>query len=117
MSTREILRRAKPKVHPCDICSGTVHVRALSGAGRAAYLALAAKHEPGLPPSHEIVALALCEEDGILSYDYANPRDITELSEVDGDDLQKIVAKIFEVSGLTKEALETAEKKSEASQN
>lgn len=111
MSARDVLRKSKPKVYPCEISGGTVHVRALSGAGRAAYLALVKKHDPVTPPTHEIAALGLCEEDGTPAYELENEKQMQELGETDGDDLQKIAQKIFEVSGLTKDTAEEAEKK------
>lgn len=112
MSTRDIIRKAKPKVHPCEISSGTLFVRALSSGGRAAYLAMVTKCQPGSPPTHDIAALGLCEEDGELCYDPADEKGMAELREMDGDDAQKVALKIFEVSGLTKEAAEKAEKNS-----
>lgn len=115
MSTRDVLRKAKPKVHSVDISSGTVYVRALSGGGRDAYLDLVKESEPKGPPSHRVAALGLCEEDGTLSYDTADKKQMDELHQVDGEDLQKISMKLFEVSGLTEKSVDDAEKKSEAS--
>lgn len=112
MSTRDVIRKAKPKVHSCEISSGTVHVRALSSGGRSAYLALSAKHQPGIPPTHDVVALGLCEEDGSPAYDPADERGMSELREMDGRDAEAVALKIFEVSGLTKTAAENAEKNS-----
>jgi hypothetical protein len=112
MSTRDAVRKAKPKVHACEISGGTVHVRALSSGGRSAYLALVTKHKPDSPPTHEIVALGLCENDGAPSYDPASEKDMAELRELDGVDAEKVALKIFEVSGLTKDAAEAAEKNS-----
>lgn len=112
MSTRDVLRKAKPKIHPCEISSGTVYVRAFSGAGRSAYLALVRKHENAEVPSASIASLGLCEEDGALAYEIDKEKDMEELSGTDGDDLKKICLKIFEVSGLSATATEEAEKKS-----
>lgn len=112
MGTRDVLRKAKPKIYPCEISAGTVHVRALSGAGRSAYLALVRKHENDQVPSADIAALGLCDEDGTLVYEAEKEKDMQELSETDGDDLKKICMKIFEVSGLSGSAVEDAEKKS-----
>lgn len=112
MSTRDVIRKAKPKVHPCEISTGTTHVHALSSGGRAAYLALVAKHKPGSTPTHEIAALGLCEDDGTQSYDPTNEKDMAELFEMDGVDAETVALKIFEVSGLTKTAAENAEKNS-----
>lgn len=60
----------------------------------------------------KVVALGLCEEDGALTYNVDNEKDIAEIGEVDGAVLQAIVLKLYEVSGLTKTAIEDAEKKS-----
>lgn len=119
MSTRDVLRKVKPKVYPVTVDGGAVvHVRALSGAGRAKYLEINKKHidagEPAAPAS-KIVALGLCEEDGTLSYDVESVKDIAELNETDGKELEKIALEIFRVSGLTADAGEEAAKKSEAS--
>jgi hypothetical protein len=112
MSTRDAVRKARPKVHPCEISSGTVHVRALSSGGRSAYLALVAKYQPGSPPTHDIAALGLCEDDGSQSYDPTSEKDMAELREMDGVDAESVALRIFEVSGLTKAAAEGAEKNS-----
>jgi hypothetical protein len=65
-------------------------------------------------PMHEIAALGLCDEDGKLCYDLTQEQDRTALSEdaktIDGEDWQKIATKVFEVSGMGKEAKEEAEK-------
>lgn len=115
MSTRDVLRKAKPRVHQIEISAGSVYIRALSGIGRAAYVDLVSKHRPGSPPLHEIAALALCEEDGAIAYDSKNEKDLAELADVDGADLQKIVLALFDFSGLSTSADGDAEKKSEAS--
>lgn len=112
MSTRDLLKAAKPKVHPVEISIGTVHVRALTGGGRAAYLDLVAKYEPKPVPTHEIAILGLCHENGQHEFELSKPDDVSDVAGMDGDDLQKIVLKLFEVSGLSKESAEAAEKKS-----
>lgn len=112
MSTRDVIRKAKPKIHECEISGGIVYVRALSSGGRSAYLAIVEKHKPASAPTHDIVALGLCEEDGTSSYDPSDEKGMAELRELDGVDAEKIALKIFEVSGLTKAAAESAEKNS-----
>lgn len=112
MSTRDLLRSAKPKVHSIEISIGTVHVLSLTGGGRAAYLDLVAKHEPKPAPTHEIAILGLCHENGQLEFDLSKEQDVADVALMDGEDLQKIVLKLFEVSGLSKQSAESAEKKS-----
>lgn len=112
MSTRDLLRKSKPKVHDVDISIGKIFIRALTGGGRAAYLDLVAKYEPKPVPTHEIAILGLCHENGQLEFDLKKEEDVADVAGMDGEDLQKIVLKLFEVSGLSKESAEAAEKKS-----
>jgi hypothetical protein len=112
MSTLEVLRKAKRKVHPCEISTGTVYVKSMGSVERAAYSARVTKGD--MPPMHEIAALGLCDEDGTICYDLSKEESRRQLDadklDIDGDDWQKIALKIFEVSGLTKEAREESEK-------
>jgi hypothetical protein len=112
MSTRDVLRKSKPKVAAVEISSGQVFVRALSGAGRSAYMDLVKSADPNAPAVHRIAALGLCEEDGALVYRVDDEAAIKELGESDGDDLQKIALKLFEISGLASKSVEEAEKNS-----
>jgi len=92
-----------------------VHIRALSGAGRIKYLELSKKFDGVVPATH-IAALGLCDEGGSLCFNVDKSADIEELSvDVDGEVLQIIANEVFRVSGLAKDAIEEAEKKSEAS--
>lgn len=64
----------------------------------------------------EIAALALCEADGAPCYPLDKEvaewqKEIADLADLDGADLEKIALKLFEVSGLTKDSTEQAEKK------
>jgi hypothetical protein len=115
MSTRDKLRQAKPKVTTVDTDHGSIHVRALSGAGRAAYFALVNEAGDGMAPMHKLAGLGLCEPDGTLAYDLDKPDDVAELAAVDGDVLQRICMALLDVSGLSQRAREEAEKKSDAS--
>jgi hypothetical protein len=114
-TTREIIRAARPKVHQLETDHGALYVRGLTGAGRATYLGLV--HEAGDAgvPMHKTAALGLCESDGTLVFDITNEEDMTELSEMDGDLLERICLKLFDVSGLSRRAQDEAEKKSAAS--
>jgi hypothetical protein len=114
VSSLEVLRKAKRKVHACEISTGTVHVMSLSSPGRVAYMEMVTKNGGKSPPMHEIAALGLVDEDGKLCYDLSAEADRAALAQdakdIEGDDWQKIAMKILEVSGLTKEAREEAEK-------
>jgi len=112
VSSRDALRVFRPKVHKFDHDGQTLHVRALSGAGRAKYLELCRTGNDGSPAMARVVALGLCEEDGTLTYNVDNDKDVAEIEQVDGAVLQAVVFKLYEVSGLTKKAMEEAEKKS-----
>lgn len=109
MSSRESLRSFRPKVHSFDHGGQTFFVKSLSGAGRARFLELS---KDGSPPMAKVVALGLCEEDGALTYNLDNEKDVAEISEVDGAVLQAIVIKLYQVSGLTATAIEDATKNS-----
>jgi hypothetical protein len=112
VSSRDALRAFKPKVHAFDHAGQTLHVRSLSGSGRSKYLELCRAAGDGSPSMAKVVALGLCEEDGSLTYNVDNEKDIAEIEQVDGEVLQAVVFKLYEVSGLTKKALEEAEKNS-----
>lgn len=117
MSSRDSLRSFRPKVEKFEHSGQTFHVRALSGTGRARYLDLCRVGGDAGPSMAKVVALGLCEEDGSLTYNVDQEKDIVEIGEVDGSVLQAIVIKLYAVSGLTAKAIEDAEKKSEAIQS
>lgn len=114
MSVRDVLKKSRPKVHVVEISSGPVYVKAMSGEARQLFMDMN-KAVEGMAAMHSIAALGLCEEDGTMLYDCTNERGLavanTELKEMDGGDLGKIVSRLYEVSGLTKSAEEQAEKK------
>lgn len=116
MSTRDTIRKARPKVHAVETPDGPVYVRALSGAGRQRYLDFVEAAD-GKVPYGRVAALALCEPDGTMVYDPEEPADVEECAEIDGQTLDSICMKLFEVSGLTKKAGDDAEKKLDASVN
>jgi hypothetical protein len=109
MSTRDLIRKRKPKVHKVTVDGDDFYVKAFSGATRAEYLTIMKGNE-GVPPFAKIVSLGLCESDGTLTYDVESEKDIAELSETDGKTLELIAMELFRVSGLTKEASEEAAK-------
>lgn len=112
MSSRDSLRSFRPKVEKFEHSGQTFYVRALSGAGRARYLDLCRAGGDAGPSMAKVVALGLCEEDGALTYNVDNDKDITEIGEVDGAVLQAIVIKLYHVSGLTATVVEDATKNS-----
>jgi hypothetical protein len=120
MSVRELVKKSRAKVHPVEISVGTVYVKSLTGEGRQRYHAIA-KENDGVAPLHTIAAIALCEQNGDPCFPMATDKDIAvadaELKDMDGLDLQTICLKLFEISGLAKDAKEEAEKKSEGSQS
>ena len=113
MSTRDKIKSNRLAVVELSLSTGTVvHVRAFSGPGRRAYSAYVdgAKDNGGVS-SEAVAAMALCEEDGSLSYDWQNAEDLAELAaHIDATYLDAISIKIFEISGLSKKAVEEAEK-------
>ena len=118
MSVREALKKSRAKIYPLDISSGRVFVKALNGISRQLYTDLSRKSDGNLP-LYTVAAIALCNEDGSSVFDVSTDKGVAlaniELQEVDGADLQDICMKLFQVSGLTKDAVSEAEKKSEAS--
>lgn len=114
MSTRDVLKRSRPKVVPVEVSTGTVFVKGLSGAGRQKYSDMA---KDGAVPLHKICALGLVDENGVAAYDLSSNEQMTELSDSDGADLQKIATALFEASGLGANSVSEAEKKSEGSQS
>lgn len=115
MSVRDTVRRSKPTIVTFPLPNGeSIWVRAFSGPGRAAYSAYVSdlgKEGRGAAP--EIVAaMAICEEDGSLAYDWQKPEDLAEIAgHFDAHMLDEIGLKLFELSGLTKKAVDDAEKK------
>ncbi len=117
MSVRDTVRKAKPTIVAYILTDGSkVWLRALSGTGRARYMAHVQKaKENGGVRSEEVAAMCLCEEDGSLVFDHENAADLADIAKLDGQDLDRIGLKLFEISGLTKNAVEDAAKNSEAS--
>lgn len=114
-SLRTDLSAAEESFKRSDDPDDAIYIRALSGAGRMKYLELTKKFDGVVPATH-IAALGLCDEGGSLCFNIDKPADIEELSvDVDGEVLQIIANEVFRVSGLAKDAIEEAEKKSEAS--
>lgn len=117
MSVRDTIRKARPTVAEYTLTDGSkVWVRAMSGAGRAKYMAYVEKAKAnGGIRSEVIAAMGLSEQDGTLVFDIEVEADLAEVRNLDGQDLDGIGLKLFEISGLAKGAVEDAAKNSEAS--
>ncbi len=114
MSSRETVRRAcKVKIGFVEVDGERLYVRSLSGRGRHIYTQLftQAKAANASVESHVVVALGLCDEQGQLIYRHDDDADLNEVLEFDGAVLDNLAVKVFELSGLTKEAQAEAEKK------
>lgn len=120
MSVRDTIRAAKPFVSEYTLKDGgKVWVRAFNGKGRANYIAYIEKAKAnGGVKTEAVAAMGVCDENGTLVYDYQNQAHLDELSEyLDGRDLDGISIQLFQISGLSKDAVEDASKNSEASPN
>lgn len=119
MSVRDTIRRlGGPKIASVNLNGSKVYVRSLSGEGRSKYTHYVekAKENGGLSAA-KIASFGICEEDGTLAYDTDKPEDIAELESRDGEFLQNVGMKLFEISGLAVSSAEEAAKNSEASPN
>lgn len=114
MSVRDTIRKGKLKTAQVQLSNGeTVQVREFSGPVRAEYAEYmeASKANGGIKP-HVVAAMAICEPDGALAYDWKNADDVQEIADhLSAADLDAIGLKLFEISGLTKKAVDEAEKK------
>jgi hypothetical protein len=114
MSVRDTIRKSKLKVEPVTLSTGqSVQIREFSGPLRAAYSDYmeTSKANGGIKPE-VVVAMAICEADGALAYDWQKPEDLQEIADhIGAADLDAISLKLFEISGLTKKDIDEAEKK------
>jgi hypothetical protein len=114
MSVRDTIRKNKLGTAPVTLSTGKdIQVREFSGPLRATYSEYieASKTNGGVKPE-VVAAMAICEADGTLAYDWQKPEDLQELVDhISASDLDAIGLKLFEISGLTKKAVEEAEKK------
>jgi hypothetical protein len=102
----------RPPVHAVEISGKKFFVRAMGPIARTVYVSLvmeAAASNSNVPP-HLIVAAGICDSDGKLPDEEEKPAIIEELRTLDGGELTRASRKVLELSGLTKEALEKAEK-------
>jgi hypothetical protein len=114
MSVRDEIRKNKLVLAPVKLSTGqSVQVREFSGPLRAAYSDYmeTSKANGGVQPQ-VVAAMAICEADGTLAYDWQKPEDLQEIADhIGAADLDTISLKLFEISGLTKKAIDEAEKK------
>lgn len=114
------IRTARPitKVVPAEAWGGEVCIRKLSAPTR---LRLAGKYNGELSQDEQFAfavdALleSLCDEAGTLLFDPQSENDRTALAEQDYDCLKSVFDASLTFNGMTKSALEEAEKKSESS--
>ncbi len=117
MSIRDVLARSKASVHKVHlpVADGDVFIKSLSGEGRAFLTELANSAKSGQAPLHMIAAVALCEENGSPYFDLVSEKGIAladmESKSWSDTDIQAVVSKLWEVSGLKKDAVADAEKK------
>jgi hypothetical protein len=120
MSIRDTLKKSRAKVHEMAISTGTVYVRSFNGAQRQLWIDVSKSLDHNIP-LHTVAALGLCEQDGSMLFDCSTEKGRmlanVELQEVDAEDLQAICLKLMSVSGVSRDAVGEAEKKSEASQS
>lgn len=99
---------SKASVKQLEINGLTVYVRGLTGAERVQLQQMATAAQNGGEPvaDYKIVALGLCDSDGVRLFD-----DPEQVAVLDGAVLAKLAQAIFEQSGLTETAVADAEKK------
>lgn len=115
MSVRETLKKHKPRLVEVEWNGDKLWVKGMSGADRQDYRNRVTKAEANGGFKNEYAfALAVRDENGVRQYDPDNADDIAEISELDGDLIDRVVLAYLGASGLTKKAVEDAEKNSEA---
>jgi len=65
----------------------------------------------------EIVAISLCDENGVNLYDFNNPEDVEEVENFDADLLQSLFEECAKRNGLLESQIKEEIKNSEATQN
>jgi predicted nuclease with RNAse H fold len=97
-----------PEIASFQVRGQTYHVRGLSGKGLRLFRQLSKDGEP--VTEVQMAAMGLCDESGALKYDVNNPAHLEELDEKAAAVIQKAALKFMEISGLTENAVEEAEK-------
>lgn len=118
--TGDAIRAAKPKttIVPAEAWGGDICIRKLSAPTR---LRLAGKYTGELTDEQQfhfaVDALleSICDDTGSLLFDPQSEADFAELAGKEYDCLSGIFAEVLKFNGMTKQALEDAEKKSESS--
>jgi hypothetical protein len=105
-----IVRRLRPKTHPIETPEGTLYVRELDGASRAALGDGKATHQ-------RIAAYGLSTPDGVLLFDPTDDASVAELAGMEVRTLDAIVSKVMSLAGMTPAKVEAAEKKSVTNPN
>jgi hypothetical protein len=114
VSAREVAERLRGRKVIAEIQTkeGPLYVRGINGRERVQYFAWLGGDGGGniLLSDHRLLALALCEEDGTpLFADEASALEL--LQEWTHEDVTAAAKKVLGLSGLSKDAQETAEKK------
>lgn len=112
---RESFLSLKPRIEPLTIKVDGVeklfYVIGFNGERRARWREIVLRNE-GKECLSEVIALGVCNEEGALLFDVSNAEDIAKIAALDGKVQQDAAIKVYEVSGLTDKAEETAKKKS-----
>lgn len=118
MSLRDSFKQHRPELRQFEWNGTKFWVRSMSGADRADYRERAekAKSNGGFKNEYAF-ALAVRNEDGLRVYDVDSHDDVDEISALDGSFIDFVVMRWLECSGLTRKAVEDAEKNLDATQN
>lgn len=101
----------QPKIKALEFEGVTHYVRALNGKGRREFRALSNEYkDKGGIGESEMAAMGLCDEAGVLKYDWKNPEHIAQLDAADGGFLEQVSTRFMDLSGLSTKADEQAEK-------
>lgn len=111
----QLLAARRPQVHAVEIGGETFHLRSMAPSQRTIYAALVlqAAADKCYLPAHTIVSLGICNADGTRPTDEELPAITEALGVLDGVEVQAAAQKVLELSGLTKKAMEQAEKNAE----
>lgn len=115
-AAREVADRLRKKrpVEKVSTDEGTVYVRGLSGKERQSYMEMYSEFaEPRLPrllADHNLVAIAICDENGAALYE-SHAETLEVISDWTIDVVNAAAAKVCEISGLSSASASATEKK------
>lgn len=91
--------------------AGRVWIRTLSGEERGKFRdAITKAQGNGGITTEVILAMGLCEEDGVRIYDHTKEEDLAELRAMEGADSDFIAMRFLDASGLSEKAVELLQK-------